>query len=384
MRFWHYKAVALALLAVVISLSAVKANEIAVDVKNIPDKLGKFHARGPISTTGQEPVEQERLSFVYRNYLSPSGKTYRIEFSEAASPSAAYALLTNAKGSSEIKADSAGMISVTTGRSILFCKGSHFVGVFPYDGANPNEAEISELATAYAQHLDGESNFPVLVKHLPEWETVAPRAGYAITQRSIKKFLPDKSILDVVSFEGGAEAVVAQYDTGKLVIIEFNTPQIATTNDQSILVKLNELKTTVPPAGTPLPPAYRRVGNYAVFVFDAPSEQAASQLIDQVKYEQTVQWLGENPFSYEKATREFTETTLAVFVNVVKTSGLALVSCLAVGGFFGALLFRFRRAQQRARDAFADSDAMLRLNLDELTPESDPGRRPVYKNNAGC
>ena len=123
-----------------------------------------------------------------------------------------------------------------------------------------------------------------------------------------------------------------------------------------------------------MPSAYRRVGNYAVFVFDAPSEQAANQLIDQVKYQQVVQWLGENPFSYEQATREFTETTLGVFVSVVKASGLALVTCLAVGGFFGTLLFRVRRSQQRAREAYADSDAMLRLNLDELTPESDPAR----------
>jgi len=59
---------------------------------------------------------------------------------------------------------------------------------------------------------------------------------------------------------------------------------------------------------------------------------------------------------------------------VVKTSGLALLACLAVGGFFGAMLFRFRRAQQRAQEAYADSDAMLRLNLDDLTPESDQRR----------
>ena len=89
---------------------------------------------------------------------------------------------------------------------------------------------------------------------------------------------------------------------------------------------------------------------------------------------QIVQWLGENPFAYEQATREFTETTLGVFVAVVKASGLALVGCLAVGGFFGALLFSLRRAQQRAKEAYSDSDAMLRLNLDELTPESDPAR----------
>jgi hypothetical protein len=187
--------------------------------------------------------------------------------------------------------------------------------------------------------------------------------------------LPNQPILDAVGFEGGAEAVVAHYDTGTLAVVEFNTPQLATTNDYNIRTRINDLHAQIPPAGTPpLPTAYRRVGNYAVFVFDAPTQEAANQLIDQVKYEQVVQWLGENPFSYEKATREFTETTLGVLVAVVKTSGLALLTCLAVGGFFGALLFRFRRAQQRATDAYSDADAMIRLNLDELTPESDPGR----------
>ena len=93
-----------------------------------------------------------------------------------------------------------------------------------------------------------------------------------------------------------------------------------------------------------------------------------------MKYQQVVQWLGENPFSYEKATREFTETTLGVLVAVVKTSGLALLSCLAIGGFFGALLFRFRRAQQRATYAYSDADAMIAVNPDELTPESYSAR----------
>jgi len=61
-------------------------------------------------------------------------------------------------------------------------------------------------------------------------------------------------------------------------------------------------------------------------------------------------------------------------VNVVKGSGLALVSCLAVGGLIGGLLFIRRRAQQRETEAFSDAGAMLRLNLDELTPETDPAR----------
>jgi hypothetical protein len=145
---------------------------------------------------------------------------------------------------------------------------------------------------------------------------------------------------------------------------------LATDNDQRIGAKLKELTAQ----GQRAPTAYRRVGNYAVFVFDAPDQATANQLLDQVKYQQVVTWLGENPFSYEQATREFTETTLGVLVSVVKASGIALVSCLAIGGFAGALLFNLRRSQQRAREAYADSDAMLRLNIDELTTERESTR----------
>jgi hypothetical protein len=37
-------------------------------------------------------------------------------------------------------------------------------------------------------------------------------------------------------------------------------------------------------------------------------------------------------------------------------------------------LLIFRRSQQSAKEAYADSDAMLRLNLDDLTPENEPAR----------
>ena len=201
-------------------------------------------------------------------------------------------------------------------------------------------------------------------------KSATSRVLYAVDKDTLKNAFSNQAILDVLNFEGGAEAVVSDYGEQQLIIVEFNTASLATDNDQRITAKLQELRSQNQPA----PTAYRRVGNYAVFVFGSPGEQAANQLIDQVKYQQVVHWLGENPFSYEQATREFTETTLGVFVSVVKASGIALVTCLAIGGFAGALLFSLRRSQQRAREAYADSDAMLRLNLDDLTPENDPAR----------
>jgi hypothetical protein len=375
-RFPLYKIVALVLLSGVIGLPTASAEGSRVEAtKLLPERIGVFRARGPASVPAQAPREAERLSFAVRTYTAPSGKTYVVDISETRSDSAAYTLLTSARGfNGEIKLDVVGAASIVAPRRVLFCKGSNFAGISSGGTDVPSEDEMVELARGLAQQLEGENNIPVLVKHLPAWDKVGLNAFYAVTIDRLKALIPNQPILDVVSFEGGAEAIVAQYDAARLAIVEFNTPQIATTIDHDIAAKISELKAAVPPIGTPLPTAYRRVGNYAVFVFDAPNEAAANQLIDQVKYQQVVQWLGEDPFVYERATREFTETTLGVFVSVVKASGLALAACFAVGGFLGALLFSVRRAQQRAREAYSDSGAMLRLNLDELTPESDPAR----------
>jgi hypothetical protein len=152
--------------------------------------------------------------------------------------------------------------------------------------------------------------------------------------------------------------------------VEFNTPQLAAENDQLISTRIQQLWEL----GQPAPTAYRRVGNYLVFVFGTPDEQTAKQLIDQVKYEQVVQWLGENPNILKEAERRYVETTLGVFLTVIKTSGVAAVACLAVGGLFGALLFARRRAQQKAGEVFSDAGGMVRLNIDELTAETNPSR----------
>jgi hypothetical protein len=174
----------------------------------------------------------------------------------------------------------------------------------------------------------------------------------------------------VVSSEGDADAVVAKYDAMRLLIIEFNTPQRAVENDQRIIGRIQELWKL----GEPAPSAYRRIGNYSVFVFDAPNEQAAKQLIDQVHYEQVVSWLGENPNILKEAEKHYVRTTLGVLIAVMKASGFALVGCLASGGLIGALLFTRRRAQQRSVQTFSDAGGMLRLNLDEMTPQPNQAR----------
>jgi hypothetical protein len=351
--------------------------------KLLPNKLGDFSAAGTINLQKDPSFDSSEHSGVTsaagRSYVSKGGERFSVVLATMTSESAAYAELTQtrkraeAPGGTKANAIDVGTAGFTFsdefGNSfVAFFKGRVFVAVRIEEKTNQLQSPTN-LARSLSDSLDkGAGEIPVLVKHLPGWQQA--QVLYAVDSETLKKMFSNQPVLDVVSFTGGAEAAAAEYGPQKLVVIEFNTASLATDNDQRIKAKLQELSTQ----GQAVPSAYRRVGNYAVFVFDAPTAEAANQLIDQVKYQQVVQWLGQNPFAYEQATREFTETTLGVLVSVVQTSGLALVGCLLVGGLFGTLLFRSRRAQQRAREAFADSDAMLRLNLDELTPENDPAR----------
>jgi len=312
-----------------------------------------------------------------RPYISNDDHRIWLTIIKTGSDSAAYALLTEAKHTLESSQAGSGANAGVGADSfvfpdrLLFVKGSALV-VVNRDAAKVSESQsLVDIARAVADTLDkGQGDIPVLVKHLPDWQNEQRRILYAVNENTLKKAISNQPVLDAVSFEGSAEAVIADYETERLVVVEFNTPQLATENDSRITAKVQELRNQ----GQPVPTAYRRVGNYSVFVFDAPSEQAANQLIDEVKYQQVVQWLGRNPNLYDAAVREFAEATLGVFVNVVKGSGLALVSCLALGGLLGGLLFIRRRAQQRTVEAFSDAGGMLRLNLDEMTPKTDPAK----------
>jgi hypothetical protein len=260
-----------------------------------------------------------------------------------------------------------GAASFLTRSSVVFFEGATFVRV-----TNENSEESGpalEFARLLAANLDkGEDDVPVLVKHLPNWETQQTSVVYAVNDGPLHDVIPNQPVLDVLSFDGGTEAVVANYGPSQLVIVEFTTPQFSVENDSRIWTKIAELKSQ----GQPAPSAYRRVGNYSVFVFNAPDYQTADALISQVKYEQVVQWLGDDPHLYDKLQRYLTQTSAGVLIAVLKSSGLSLILTFGIGGLLGALLFRHRRAQRAA--AFSDAGGSIRLNLDELTGPANSGR----------
>ena len=226
----------------------------------------------------------------------------------------------------------------------------------------------SALALAPGQVQSGEvsevDGITVLIKHLPEWEKVSSQAVLAKDVETLQASAGERGVFGSLDFSGGTEAVTAQYEAGRLVIVEYMTPQLASDADAKFSAYL-----AADPGNPPV--VYRRIGNYSVFVFDASDQASATALIEQVKYEKSVQWLGEDPFLVEKFERYFALTArdfaVATVVSILSGLGLAI----AIGVVAGFVFFRYRERTRAAQVAFSDAGGLTRLNLDGLSEPSN-------------
>jgi hypothetical protein len=222
-------------------------------------------------------------------------------------------------------------------------------------------AQNSSAPPIKSREVSDEDGIAVLIKHLPDWENARNRATYILNQNDLRNALGSREVFDLIEFESGTEAVTADYDAGKLLLIEYMTPQASVDADGKINQRLAE-------SGQNQSVVYRRIGNYNVFVFEATDQAAANALLDQIKYEKNVQWLGRDPFMLKRAERAlvvglsqlFVATTLSILTGL----GLSIVAGIVVG----ILFFRYRQQKRAGMETFSDAGGMTRLNLDGFTP----------------
>jgi hypothetical protein len=365
-------------LLLVFFFSPTPADTSNEETKNLlPDKVGELRAPTRAETLPADDAtsnDYEKEFAIERNYRAAKGAQYAVTLVKSRTDRGAYSLFSSEMQKLLLDAvvlhDVGTMAAVDSSGRLLFYKGFTFVTI-ANESSVKNSDDLVAFARLLAEPLDkGDGEIPVLIKHLPEWETKQHRTVYATSVKVLQEAVGNRPVLDVLNFAGGAEAVTALYGPSRLVIVELTTPQLATDGDARIIARIAELKA----GGQPIPSAYRRVGNYVVFVFDAPDEAGATQLIDKIAYEQVVQWLGNNPNWLIRAEREYRRSTAGAILAVFKASGLSLLICLGIGGIFGSIIFRRRRAQQATSHAYSDAGGMLRLNIDEMTPEVDPSR----------
>ena len=217
-----------------------------------------------------------------------------------------------------------------------------------------------------SQEVSESDGIPVLIKHLPEWETVKSQATFANNISTLKSALGQRPVLDVIDFTAGTEAVTASYPAGKLLIIEYASPQQSIEADtafKSFLAQNNDGRTF-----------YKRTGNYNVLVFEGTDDASANSLIEQVKYEKNIQWLGEDPFLFHNLERAFVRQTSDLFFSTVEVIVLGMGLSVVGGLIVGFIYFQFRERRRAAMNAFSDAGGMTRLNLDGYTPEISADR----------
>jgi ABC-type dipeptide/oligopeptide/nickel transport system permease subunit len=207
--------------------------------------------------------------------------------------------------------------------------------------------------------VDEKDGIPVIVKHLPEWQSVKDQAKLTNSVGDLKAVLGDSPVLGVIEMNAGAEAVTASYPAGRLVLIEHHTPQFASSNDAAINAKLAETgdKSIV----------YKRIGNYNALVFDVADPAAAEALLGQIKYQKSVHWLGEDPFFVSRVERYMIGTTGDVLVSTALFIVMCLAGAIAVGLLGGYVYFSKREQRRLTRTSFSDAGGLTRLNLDQLT-----------------
>lgn len=321
------------------------------------------------------PAEPAKFKQVKSNgdeaeYVAANGERFAVKMTKLASDAKAYEALSLAAAESRATerveiGNAVGTAAFSTPGRVAFFKGLYFVTVSSVK-ASEKSTNLTTLAQTISETLDkGDGEIPVLIKHLPDPDNAQKNAVYVNNFSTLTNIAPQQPVLTAVQANGNADAALATVGSSKVLIVEFNTPQLATENDGRIINRIHELWNL----GQPAPTAYRRVGNYSVFVFDAPDSQTANQLIDQVKYEQVVSWLGNNPNILRQAQERYVDTTLGVLVAVLKASGYAAIACLGVGALIGGLLFSYRRNQQRTVTAYSDAGGMMRLNLDEMSAD---------------
>lgn len=370
-------------LLLALSMLTAVAQEASADTsaRALPQRVGEFQAQGArrpgaLNLDKLSPEDFAVVSTGARDYAAPGGERFHVEMAQTRSTAAAYSLLrylsAKPKPSSVNLINGLDVVGSTGNNHVRFIKGTTLVDISNLNGQGvANDSSSVAFAKLFADNVEGGAGeIPVLAEHLPDAERVNETTGYAVSLPALQVVAGQRPALEVVSFEGGAEAVTAVYGAARMVIIEFTTPQYASDNDARINARIDELRKQ----GKPSPSAYRRVGNYSVFVFDAPGEAAAAQLLSGVRYEKDVRWLGQNPHMLERAQKAYYEMTGNTILNTLILTGVSILLCLGVGGLFGGAVFLYRRSQAAATKVYSDAGGMVRLNIDDISPETDPAR----------
>ena len=212
-----------------------------------PERLGSYR-RIELPTTSDALIQQgvikpQQLSG-QASYAGGGNQRVLVEIVRFHQDSEAYSLLTilaaeaRSKGSKVELTSDYGTAGFADKNQVDFFKGLDFVRITIQTPSNSSGLE--PLAKALAETIDkGEADIPALVKHLPMPDQSLKVATFLTRFSGIQTLVPNQSVLSAVETGGDADAAFADLGSGKVLIIEYNTPQLAKENDGRIIAKIH-------------------------------------------------------------------------------------------------------------------------------------------------
>lgn len=227
---------------------------------------------------------------------------------------------------------------------------------------------VANAQTPGSASIGTEERIPSLLKAIPEFEDSVRIAKWIDSKEKLTAALGDHPVLATIEFSKAVDGVVVRYPQGTLLLLEFGTPQLSADAD----TRFKGILDKAPNKGNPV---YRRIGNYNAFIFNPSNVEEANSLLDKVKYDKVVQWLGEDPKMAERLDRYVAATTAQLLFSTIMTIAIGLGATLACGVTAGLLFFRHRQKQRRQLKTFSDAGGMIRINLDGFSDQ--PGERDL-------
>lgn len=252
--------------------------------------------------------------------------------------------------------------------------------------SSPNEQPDRSLFEAIKPNLiSGEGRLPSLPSRLPEQGKIAESEKYIVGPAALTKLKSFGDLKGAINFGVGVEVVTADYHSGggqmSLIIVEYYTPQSASDGHAKFQSHFNAL-----PQDEKDRRILKRIGNYVVEMVNIQDMPAAQNVIDRIKYEASVYWVGRklsdiplefrppDPVALEEARR-----TTQVLLRSFYWMGAMILSAFILGLAAGAALFwwnRYRRRKLGLDNLFSDAGGTVRLNLDDyLLPEDSDVKR---------
>ncbi|HSK63598.1 MAG TPA: DUF6599 family protein, partial [Pyrinomonadaceae bacterium] len=231
----------------------------------LPAAAGKFKR----VKSGGEPASLSKaawgvtlLETEQAEYVAGNGERFSVDIARFRQDGEAYQVLSfvAARGRTKEARNEIGNAPGTAGfiapGEIVFFKGAHVVSVRSLK-PGATSSNLHALAQAIGATLDkGEGEIPALLKHLPNPDEAQRTAIYLNSIDTLDDLGAQLPAMSAVRADGNADAALATLASGKVLLVEFNTPQLATENDQRIIARIQELWKL----GQPAPAAYRRVG----------------------------------------------------------------------------------------------------------------------------